>query len=849
MKKNRLLYLFVAIIAIAMICALIGCDVLPEEIPSGNPSGSPDITEPSGSPDITNPSGAEVPDDKKDPSGEEPALPTGPIVHTVSINGETCLVLDGETVPEPQITPSQNGKYFIGWYVGEEEYDFSSPVTSDLTIDAKWEDNKNLVVGRIVAYDGGDLDGAIIKLGDNSQSTTIDSDGSFALGNVAPGAHDLIIEKSGYVQEILSVEENDYDYTAQANVGTIELIRLPSFIGSIGGNKSPAEWDVFVTRSSAGIIFNVTTSIDNASITEDSNYHIETYFSIGETSSATRNNDVYYVKFFLNGKTSVYNFPENVGTCLETLTSESSVVRGEWSRTDTEITGNLFIDYDTFKLDSESSAVSPYDVLGITLLAGSTGSSIDTWIKPDMPGYTSNEVVRGNRYDYLRLDKYNNLYENTENKEVWIIKGIAEEGVTVSYGEVRVTSDNSGTYKIVVPDNGDEVIRLTYSRVGYESVTKAINVDHSDRYYNAEDVVMVAATGNISGIISDGNNLLSGAKVSYGEQSTYTDNEGRFVLENVPMNVKLSFTVSLSGYVERNINYEVSEINGEGFVAEVEMVEESLSTIVGVVSDINGTLSGASVTIKGTAYGATTDSDGAFRIEDIAAGDYEIEVSEPGYIGTEKTICAENFSSDEVSLGSVFLTKEYLDLGTISADTMTYRIYMTRNEDGFLIKFISQGTSSSLSTERVECWFSVGETPSATRNYDTWMLCYYGNKSFYLANFPNNVQTKVINNTTSSDYITASWIETDGHYEINVFVKYEAFGLDTVNGSYEVNKTDIVGITYTINSNKTGGYYYRSDMPGASNSAEVVRGNRYDYLRIDSNNNLFVNTKNEPVSE
>lgn len=47
-------------------------------------------------------------------------------------------VKEGELATE--VTPEDvEGENFLGWYNGEEEYDFSSPVTSDLNLIAKWE--------------------------------------------------------------------------------------------------------------------------------------------------------------------------------------------------------------------------------------------------------------------------------------------------------------------------------------------------------------------------------------------------------------------------------------------------------------------------------------------------------------------------------------------------------------------------------------------------------------------------------------------------------------------------------------------------------------------------------------
>ncbi len=65
---------------------------------------------------------------------DEPAV----VYHTVTINGQTVQVEHGLTLAQPA-DPVKDGYKFIGWYVGDAEYDFSQPVVSDLTITAKFE--------------------------------------------------------------------------------------------------------------------------------------------------------------------------------------------------------------------------------------------------------------------------------------------------------------------------------------------------------------------------------------------------------------------------------------------------------------------------------------------------------------------------------------------------------------------------------------------------------------------------------------------------------------------------------------------------------------------------------------
>ena len=53
---------------------------------------------------------------------------------------ESQKVKKGETVKEPP-EPTKLGNSFLGWYVGNKEYNFDSRVNKNLTIKAKWENN------------------------------------------------------------------------------------------------------------------------------------------------------------------------------------------------------------------------------------------------------------------------------------------------------------------------------------------------------------------------------------------------------------------------------------------------------------------------------------------------------------------------------------------------------------------------------------------------------------------------------------------------------------------------------------------------------------------------------------
>ena len=52
---------------------------------------------------------------------------------------EPKLVPWNDKVPRPTSDPEKSGHTFTGWYLGEEKYNFDTPVTAPLTLTAKWE--------------------------------------------------------------------------------------------------------------------------------------------------------------------------------------------------------------------------------------------------------------------------------------------------------------------------------------------------------------------------------------------------------------------------------------------------------------------------------------------------------------------------------------------------------------------------------------------------------------------------------------------------------------------------------------------------------------------------------------
>lgn len=92
------------------------------------------------------------------------------------------------------------------------------------------------------------------------------------------------------------------------------------------------------------------------------------------------------------------------------------------------------------------------------------------------------------------------------------------------------------------------------------------------------------------------------------------------------------------------------------------IAQENAGKIVGNVSDLQGNIVGASVTLKGTKIGQVTDRDGSFSIK-APAGKYDFQIQYIGYKLFQKSI--EVREDDVVSLGKILLIEKTNDLDPV----------------------------------------------------------------------------------------------------------------------------------------------------------------------------------------
>lgn len=131
-------------------------------------------------------------------------------------------VKENGTVSTPS-TPTRDGYVFMGWYIGDEKYDFNTKVSSNMTIEARWEKAENVKVSGVSL----DQNSITLLIGDTTKlvatitpSNAKDKKVTWTSSNPSVAT----VDKDGNVKAIkagtavITVKTNDGNFTATAKV-------------------------------------------------------------------------------------------------------------------------------------------------------------------------------------------------------------------------------------------------------------------------------------------------------------------------------------------------------------------------------------------------------------------------------------------------------------------------------------------------------------------------------------------------------------------------------------------------------------------------------------------------------
>ena len=146
--------------------------------------------------------------------------------------------------------------------------------------------------------------------------------------------------------------------------------------------------------------------------------------------------------------------------------------------------------------------------------------------------------------------------------------------------------------------------------------------------------------------VSDGDNPISGATVTIGDDEETTDEDGDATFESV-YEGSTNISVTASGYADKTVTVTVDDSH-TSFTVELEVVD-TITITVDDGEDTPTAIEGASVKIGSTTK--TTDSNGQCTFPGMTYDDYSAEVSAEGYTtATESISFRSNHKSFTISL-------------------------------------------------------------------------------------------------------------------------------------------------------------------------------------------------------
>ena len=201
-------------------------------------------------------------------------------------------------------------------------------------------------------------------------------------------------------------------------------------------------------------------------------------------------------------------------------------------------------------------------------------------------------------------------------------------GVTVTAGGKTATTDANGNYSIAGVPTGSTSISVVRSSVpaGY-SVSGPLTRNVTTSGLSGIDFSTTRETGTVSGRVTDpSGNGVAGVTVTAGGKTAVTDVDGYYSIAGVPtgsVSVAVSDGVpagySVSGAQQENLT--TSGVSGVDF-----STTRETGTVSGRITDDKGNgVGGVTVTIGGKS--ATTNPDGTYTIDEVPAGQQDVEVS------------------------------------------------------------------------------------------------------------------------------------------------------------------------------------------------------------------------------
>ncbi len=681
-----------------------------------------------------------------------------------------------------------------------------------------------------VAY--GAVGGAAVSVKGTALAATADADGSFTIENVPAnnGSVTLVVTADGYAATETAVEESDLQADGTTELGDVNL-NLPWADMGTFANKS----NFFVAATAT-----LTRTLTGIQIHFEGLHrlsgHIEVYLDT-KTATDPREDDSTAWCINLNDDGTVS------GTHYQgEFTNEGLVWTIEHNDSDGFI-GDFYIPYSYLE-------ISPIEVFGIEFGQWSTSASDwDGWsLCPVGTAPTAEKPT-----EWLRVGATNNLYRADNNNTAAAFSGnVGIANITVTANGVSTTSNGSGDWSMNVPVTS-EAVEVTYSGLGYVTKTTTIEAGYFDDHLSwSETVTLEKQTVTITGTVTDEANApLKDVDVQVtwgtnGNIAVKTGENGVYTIDGVPTFEDVTIYFSLDGYSNGTASITAADLAKENsHTVNKQLTAESnieKITISGTVTDINGNLAGATVTVNGSEQSATTAADGTFTIENFSAVDSTLTVTKDGYQAAKLVFDTSKWTTGDYTFETpVYLTKDYTALGeafgTKSDDFSAFTPYVTRGETAFEFKFVG---ARAFGAGHIEVFVDtkLSSTTDDTRDETDYRFNLSSDGSISVENWGGS-------KTGNAESLVLKVEGADSESPVVTFtLPYAYLG---------VERTEIIGVTfgqYSTSANDWDGWYHEeTEMKGVNGIAFVAPEITMDYIRIGVDNEPFWNAENYTLEE
>lgn len=485
------------------------------------------------------------------------------------------------------------------------------------------------VVGRVIEIGTGNaVPGATVVLAMPSGASVLsDANGAFTFNGVSPGSYSMTVSSPGYSNGQLLLSVRAETTTEVGNVG----IAVANNLAVLRGVAT----DAITHAPMSGVIV-----------------------SVGGTSVTTKADGSYLLAELVPGQIQITASKTGYlsSEAIATIAAGTSVQFNPAMRaqsTSSAITGRVVDKATALPLSgvsvslAETGALTTTDQNGRFTLSNVPAGAVSVNLTSTEYGTRQVSAVlpAGVTVDFMTIA----LEKNTQPPTTGTIQGVVREKATgLPLSGAAITVSGSGVYTASAAANGSFLLTNVLSGLVSLKVTKSGYVDaNSTATITAGSTVVFnpqldsITTIGLFGQVVDGlshegvvNASLTLDEGTAAVSTAATDGAGRFRFPTLGAGAH-RLKVSAAGYAGRELSF----VSNGAEAVELPAISISAASgpmaVLGKVTDYKTGLgiAGAVVEIVGSTLGATTSTDGSYRIEGATTGSHTIRYSATGYIG------------------------------------------------------------------------------------------------------------------------------------------------------------------------------------------------------------------------